>query len=50
MRSFENLKGLCNSMSVIYLLRNIEDNLYQKASSIFGRKQPPKEKTITGAL
>ena len=50
MRSFENLKSLCNSMSVIYLLRNLEDNLYQKASSIFGRKQPPKEKTITGAL
>lgn len=50
MRSFENLKSLCNSMSVIYLLRHTEDNLYQKASSIFGRKQPPKEKTITGAL
>jgi len=49
MRSFENLKSLCNSMSVIYLLRNMEDNLYQKASSIFGRKQPPKAKTITGA-
>jgi Transposase IS66 family len=50
MRSFENLKSLCNSMSVIYLLRNTEDNLYQKASSIFGRKRPPKEKMITGAL
>ena len=50
MRSFENLKSLCNSMSVIYLLRNIEAILYQKASSILGRKQPPKEKAITGAL
>jgi len=51
MRSFENLKTLCNSMSVIYLLRNIEDNLYQKVSSIFERTRPPKskEKTITEA-
>jgi len=38
-------------MSVIYLLRNIEDNLYQKVSSIFERTRPPKskEKTITEA-
>ena len=50
MRSFDNLGYLCNSMSMIYLLRNTEDNLYQKVSSIFKRKQPSKEKIkIAGA-
>ena len=50
MRSFENLRSLCNSMSMIYLLRNREENLYQKVSSIYERKRLPKEKKITGAL
>jgi hypothetical protein len=38
MRCFDNFGYLCNSMSMIYLLRNTEDNLYQKVSSIFKRK------------
>ena len=47
MRCFDNLGYLCNSMSMIYLLRNTEDNLYQKVSSIFQRKQPAKVKIKT---
>lgn len=38
MRSFDNLIYLCNSMSVVYLLRNTEDNMHEKISSIFERK------------
>ncbi len=46
MRSFDNLSYLCNSMSMIYSLRNSEDNLYTKLSSIFERKQLAKKKII----
>lgn len=49
MRSFANLGYLCNSMSTVYLLRNTEENLYQKVSDIFERKRPVKEKIIPGA-
>lgn len=47
MRSFDNLGYLCNSMSVIYLLRNTEDNLFGKVSSIFKRRRPANKKIKT---
>jgi len=55
MRSFDNLGYLCNSMSVVYLLRNTEDNMYEKISSIFkrkqvGRKNKNKNKKPTGVI
>lgn len=49
LRSQENLCYICDGLSVVYLLRANEENVYQKISEIYGRKRPPRVKKETGA-
>lgn len=49
LRSQENLCYICDGLSVVYLLRANEENVYQKISEIYGRRRPPRVKKETGA-
>lgn len=49
LRSYENLCYICDSLSVVYLLRAGGENVYQKISEIYGRKCPPRVKEEAGA-
>ena len=42
LRSQDNLCYICDGLSVVYLLRANEENVYQKISEIYGRRRPPK--------
>lgn len=44
-RSQENLEYLCDSLSVVQLLRMNGNSVYEKIAEIFGRKKPPGLKT-----
>ena len=44
MRSQDNLRYLCNSMSTVYMLCCSEGNTYESIAEIFRRKRPPKNK------
>lgn len=44
-RSFENYRWLCDSLSVVYLLRQESGNVYCDIANIYGRKRSrPKKK------
>lgn len=45
LRSYDNFSYLCDSLSVVYLLRGQVANLYDKVSNIFNRILPIKKKT-----
>ena len=49
LRSQENLCYICDGLSVVYLLRSIGGNVYQKIAEIYGREHPPKPKEKTDA-
>lgn len=44
LRSQDNLKNICDSLSTVYLLRSGTANVYQEVADIFERKRPPKQK------
>lgn len=49
LRSQENLCYICDGLSIVYLLRSNEENVYQKIAEIYGRERPPKQKNKTDA-
>lgn len=49
LRSQENLCYICDGLSVVYLLRADEENVYQKITEIYGRRRPPRVKKETVA-
>ena len=49
LRSQENLCYICDGLSIVYLLRSKEENVYQKIAEIYGRERPPKSKKKTDA-
>lgn len=49
LRSQENLCYICDSLSIVYLLRSNEENVYQKITEIYSRKRPPKSEKETDA-
>lgn len=49
LRSYENLCYICDSLSVVYLLRAGGENVYQKISEIYERKRPPRANEEAGA-
>ena len=49
LRSQENLCYICDGLSIVYLLRSKEENVYQKIAEIYGRERPPKSKEKTDA-
>ena len=49
LRSQENLCYICDGLSVVYLLRANEENVYQKISEIYDRRRPPVIKKELGA-
>lgn len=49
LRSYDNLCYICDSLSVVYLLRAGGENVYQKISEIYGRKRPPRANEEAGA-
>ena len=44
LRSQESLNDICNGLSIVYLLRSQNVDVYQKISEIYERKRPPKIK------
>lgn len=44
LRSYENLCCICDGLSVVYLLRSQDENVYQKIDEIYRRKRPSREK------
>ena len=48
LRSQESLCYICDGLSVVYLLRADEENVYQKISEIYGRRRPPRVKKEAG--
>lgn len=44
LRSQQNLGYICDSLSIVYLLRNKNENVYQAIAEIYERKRPPKIK------
>ena len=49
LRSQENLCYICDSLSIVYLLRSNGENVYQKIAEIYGREHPPKSERKTDA-
>ncbi len=49
LRSQENLCYICDSLSIVYLLRSNEENVYQKIAEIYGRERPSKSENKTDA-
>ena len=49
LRSQENLCCICDGLSIVYLLRSKEENVYQKIAEIYDREHPPKSKEKTDA-
>lgn len=49
LRSQENLCYICDGLSIVYLLRSNEENVYQKIAEIYSRERPPKQKNKTDA-
>lgn len=49
LRSLKNLCYICDSLSIVYLLRSNEENVYQKIAEIYGRERPPKSEGKTDA-
>ena len=49
LRSQENLCYICDGLSIVYLLRSNEENVYQKIAEIYDRERPPKQKNKTDA-
>lgn len=49
-RSQENLNYVCDSLSVVYLLRNGESSVYQEIADIFRRKKPPQKTDRAGSM
>lgn len=49
LRSQENLCYICDSLSIVYLLRSNEENVYQKIAEIYGRERTPKSERKTDA-
>lgn len=49
LRSQENLCYICDGLSIVYLLRSNEENVYQKTAEIYSRQSPPKPKKETDA-
>lgn len=49
LRSLENLCYICDGLSIVYLLRSSEENVYQKIAEIYGRERPPKSEGTTDA-
>ena len=45
----ENLCYICDGLSIVYLLRSNEKNVYQKIAEIYDRKRPPKPEGKTDA-
>ena len=45
LRSQSNLEYICDGLSIVYLLRKKDGNVYHAISDIYGRKRPPKQKT-----
>ena len=48
LRSQESLNDICNGLSIVYLLRSQNVDVYQKISEIYERKRPPKIKQEKG--
>ena len=44
LRSQESLNDICDGLSIVYLLRSQNVDVYQKISEIYERKRPPKIK------
>lgn len=44
LRSQENLCCICDGLSVVYLLRANDENVYERICEIYGRRKPPKAK------
>lgn len=44
LRSQENLCYICDGLSIVYLLRSNEENVYQKIAEIYDRERPSKTK------
>lgn len=42
LRSQENLSYICDGLSVVYLLRANDENVYERICEIYGRRKPPK--------
>lgn len=49
LRSLKNLCYICDSLSIVYLLRSNEENVYQKITEIYGRERSPKSEGKTDA-
>ena len=49
LRSQKNLCYICDGLSIVYLLRSNEENVYQKIAEIYDRERPPKSKGKTDA-
>ena len=49
LRSLKNLCYICDSLSIVYLLRSNEENVYQKIAEIYGRERPSKSENKTDA-
>ena len=49
LRSQKNLCYICDGLSIVYLLRSNEENVYQKIAEIYDRECPPKSEGKTDA-
>ena len=49
LRSQENLCYICDGLSIVYLLRSNDENVYQKIAEIYDRERPPKSESKTDA-
>lgn len=49
LRSQKNLCYICNGLSIVYLLRSNEENVYQKIAEIYDRERPSKSEGKTDA-
>ncbi|MEG0813330.1 MAG: transposase, partial [Clostridium sp.] len=49
-RSQESLNYVCDGLSVVYLLRNQADSVYQKISDIFCREKPSQRINPAGSM
>ena len=49
LRSQENLCYICDGLSIVYLLRSNDENVYQKIAEIYDCERPPKSESKTDA-